>query len=92
MSVILSHDYNSTPDLYSVEINNFVSTDLNGTLDTNLVAQNFEKPYFYYEWTGLYISAAGLITAVVYSVLCVFEFLRNMFKRERFFLLSVLFR
>ena len=83
MSVIWSQDYNATPGLYSVEINNFVSTDLNGTFDINLVEQSFEKPYFYYGWMGLYISVAGLIIAVVYSALSVFGFLRSWFKRAR---------
>ena len=84
MSVIWSRDYNATPGIYSVEVNNSASTDLNGTFHMNLVEQNFEKPYFYYGWTGLYISIAGLIIAIVYSALHVFEFSRSWFRRTRF--------
>jgi hypothetical protein len=84
MDVITAYDYNATRGLYSVEIRNVASTDLNATLETDLVEQSFEKPYFHYGWTGLYISVAGLIVAVVYSALKVFGFLRSGFKRARY--------
>ena len=80
--VVSAQDYNATRGLYSVEIKNVASIDLNGTLNVNLMEQNFEKPYFYYGWTGLYISVAGLIIAVIYSALHVFEFSRSGFKQE----------
>jgi ABC-type glycerol-3-phosphate transport system permease component len=84
MSVIWSRDYNATPGNYSVEIRNVASIDLNGTFEINLAEQFFEKPYFYYGWIGLYISIAGLMIAVVYSALHVFEFSRSWFRRTRF--------
>jgi len=82
--LIFAKNYNATPGNYSVEIRNVASIDLNGTFHMNLVEQNFEKPYFYYGWTGLYISIAGLIIAIVYSALHVFEFSRSWFRRTRF--------
>jgi ABC-type glycerol-3-phosphate transport system permease component len=82
--VIMANNYNATPGNYSVEIRNVASIDLNGTFHINLAEQFFEKPYFYYGWTGLYISIAGLIIAIVYSALHVFEFSRSWFRRTRF--------
>ena len=76
-----SNTFNATPGLYSVEVRNLGRTDLNGSLKANMVEQIFEKPYFYYGWTGLYISIAGLIIAIIYSALHVFEFSRSRFKR-----------
>jgi hypothetical protein len=80
-SVVPSNTFNATLGLYSVEVRNLGRTDLNGSLKANLVEQIFEKPYFYYGWTGLYISIAGLIIAIVYSTLHVLEFSRSRLKR-----------
>lgn len=75
--------FNASLGLYSVEIRNSAETDLNGTLTAKLFEQVFEKPYYYYGLTGLYMSVAGLIMAVIYLILKGLGFSRMCFERAR---------